>query len=357
MPAMLLPLAVMSVVAVLDIVVGPQTGLLPLLSLGPALAPVLLGPVRTLLVGAAAIALGLLVSLVEGQLGSRQSLITCAAVAGVTAAGVAVSAARQRRERELTDARAVADVMRRVLLRPVPAATGQLRLCVRYAAADIAARIGGDLYDVVMTAGTLRLIVGDVQGKGLGAVHTAAVVLGSFRELAYDAGTLTEIADHLELSLARQTPGEEFVTAIMAEIAEGGQEMALLNCGHPPPLLLHGARASFAEPPETAPPLGLTRLVAARRKQYGIAFGPGDQMLFYTDGISEARDERGEFYPLRQRGSSLAGLDPAPALDRLYGDILRYVGHEPNDDAVALMVCRAPGYPGPARPRRGEAAG
>ena len=97
--------------------------------------------------------------------------------------------------------------MRRIFLRGVPDEAGQLRLGVRYAAADAAARIGGDLSDVVTTAGALRLIVGDVQGKGLDAVHAAAVVLGAFREWAYDAGSLTEIAAHLELSLARQTGG------------------------------------------------------------------------------------------------------------------------------------------------------
>jgi serine phosphatase RsbU (regulator of sigma subunit) len=340
-PAMLLPLAVMCVVAGLDVLAGPQVGLLPLLSLGPALAPVFLGPARTWLIGVVAIGLGVLTSFFEGQLGSRQTLIAYVAIAGVTVAGMAASAARQRRERELTDVRAVADVMQRVFLRQVPAEAGRLRLGVRYVAGDAAARIGGDLYDVVRTAGTLRLIVGDVQGKGLGAVHDAAVVLGAFRESAYDARSLTEVADRLELSLARQAPSGKFVTAVMAEIPEDREEAVILNCGHPAPLLLHGAEASFAEPPEADLPLGLAELIATRRKQHSVPFGLGDQLLFYTDGISEARDKQGRFYPLRQRGALLAGLDPAPALNRLYSDILRHVGHELNDDCVALIICRS----------------
>ena len=156
MSATVLPLAVMFLVAVLDVLAGPQVGLLPLLSLGPALAPVFLGPVRTLLTGFGAIGLGVLISIVEGHLGSGRSLIAYAAIAGVAAAGMAASAARQRRERELTNVRAVADVMRRVFLRPVPGEAGRLRLGVRYVAADAAARIGGDLYDVVTTAGATR---------------------------------------------------------------------------------------------------------------------------------------------------------------------------------------------------------
>jgi serine phosphatase RsbU (regulator of sigma subunit) len=344
MSAAFFPLVVMALVAVLDVLVGPRLLLLPLLSLGPALAPAFLGPTGTILTGAGAIGLGVLDPFAEGQLGSSESMIAYGAIAGVTVAGIAASAVRQRRERELIGVRAVADVMRRVFLRPVPAEAGQLRLGVRYVAADAAAGIGGDLYDVVTTPGTLRLIVGDVQGKGLGAVHTAAVVLGAFRESAHDAGSLAEIADQLELSLARQAGGE-FVTAVMTEIAEDGEEAFILNCGHPAPLLLHGAGASLAEPPEADLPLGLAELIDARRKHYTVPFGPGDQLLFYTDGISEARDEQGGFYPLQLRGPLLAGLDPGPALDRLYSDIMRHAGHNINDDCVALIVCHSAARP------------
>lgn len=352
-PIAALTLVVMGVVTGVDLGAGPQVGLLPLLSLGPALAPVFLGPARTLLTGVVAIGLGMVISLDERQLGSEQSLIAYGAIAGVTAAGMAASAVRQRRERQLADERAVADVVRRVFLREVPAEAGQLRLGVRYAAADAAARIGGDLYDVVATTGAVRLIVGDVQGKGLGAVHAAGIVLGAFRASAYDARSLSEIADQLELSLSRQAPGERFVTAVMAEIPDSGDQAAILNCGHPAPLLLHDAVAGFAEPPQAAPPLGLTELITVRREQYTISFSPGDQLLFYTDGVSEARDERGDFYPLQQRGTQLAGLDPAAALDQLFRDMLRHVGHELTDDCVALVIARPAARPagtGPGAP-------
>jgi hypothetical protein len=63
--------------------------------------------------------------------------------------------------------------------------------------------------------------------------------------------------------------------------------------------------------------------------------------LIASRGAREARDERGDFYPLSQRGASLAGLGPAPALDRMFSDILRHVGHELNDDCVALIICRS----------------
>ena len=249
----LVPFCLMALVVFADVLAGPQIGLLPLLSLGPALAPVSLGPARTTLTGALAIVLSVLVASFDGIGFSLRAVVAVTTIVGVTAAGVLASAARQRRERELVNVRAVANVAQRVLLRQVPRRVGQVRIGMRYISAAAAARIGGDLYDVVAVAGTARLIVADVQGKGLAAVQTAAVVLASFRESAYDAPDLGGIAEHIELSLGHQAPEGKFVTAIMAEIDQDGAEIRLLNCGHPAPLLVSGGLARLAEPVEAGP--------------------------------------------------------------------------------------------------------
>jgi hypothetical protein len=174
--AALLPFFVMTVVACADLLVGrgTQAGLLSLLSLGPALAPVALGPVRTVLTGGVAIILSMTLAAYDGIGFSMHAVVACATIAGVTVAAVIASAARQRKERELVDVRAVADVAQRVLLHQVPREVGRLQIAMRYISAAAAARIGGDLYDVVARAGNARLIVADVQGKGLAAVQTAA---------------------------------------------------------------------------------------------------------------------------------------------------------------------------------------
>ena len=341
--AVAVPFCVMAVVVAADLLAGPQVGLLPLLSLGPALAPVSLGQARTVLTGGLAIVLSLLLAVYDGTGFSLHAVVAVATIVGVTAAGVVASAARQRKEQELVNIRAVADVTQRVLLRQVPARVGQIQIAVRYISAAAAARIGGDLYNVVTVPGTARLIVADVQGKGLAAVQTAAVVLAAFRESAYDAPDLAAIAEHIELSLDHQAPGEEFVTAVMAEIDPEGTEICLLNCGHPPPLLLSGGLARLAEPLEASLPLGLACLAPGERKEHTVAFGPGDRMLFYTDGISEARDKSGAFYPLDGCGALLGGPDPDAALDRLYDDVLSYVGGRLHDDSAALfVVCQPP---------------
>ena len=125
--------------------------------------------------------------------------------------------------------------------------------------------------------------------------------------------------------------------------------MRLLNCGHPAPLLVSRGQAGLAEPLEAALPLGMGHLVADDRKEYAydrkeytVPFGPGDSVLFYTDGISEARDRSGAFYqPVRHGARALlAGLDPDTALDLLYDDVLRHVGGHLHDDSAALLVMR-----------------
>ena len=147
------PFCVMAVVACFDLVVGTQVGFMSLLSLGPALAPVSLGPVRTALTGGVAVVLSFLLAAVAGSRSRPTRIESCATIAGVTVAAVIASAARQRKERELVDVRAVADVAQRVLLHRVPREVGQLQIAVRYISAAAAARIGGDLYDVVAVAG------------------------------------------------------------------------------------------------------------------------------------------------------------------------------------------------------------
>jgi serine phosphatase RsbU (regulator of sigma subunit) len=179
-----------------------------------------------------------------------------------------------------------------------------------------------------------------VQGKGLAAVQTAAVVLAAFRESVYDEPDLAAIASHIERSLEHQAPGDRFVTAIMAEIPRDGAEIRLLNCGHPSPLLLSGDNAEFAEPLEASLPLGLGYLDPGVRKEHTAPFGPTDRILFYTDGISEARDTAGAFYQVDQCGRLLDGPDPVASLDRLYDDVLRHVGGHLQDDSAALFIAR-----------------
>lgn len=336
----LLPFAIAVAVAVIDVLVGPGMGFVPVLSVAPALAAISWRPVPTAVIGAMALAVSVLLADFDGILGSRRGLIDLVAIAGVTAAGVAASAGRQRREQELAGMQAVAEAAQRILLRPVPGRIPPVSIAVRYMSAAALARIGGDLYEAVAAGGGIRLIVGDVLGKGLPAARTAAVVLGAFREAAYDAPDLPRIADRIEASLRHQEATEEFVTAVLAQVSADGSRVEILNCGHPGPLLVHDGQIMTVESPQAGLPLGLASLADSDREVSVVPFGPSDRMLFYTDGITEARDRHGTFYPLERSQALLSAGNLGTALDHLIADVQRHVGHSLLDDAAMLLICR-----------------
>ncbi len=218
-----MPFVLLLLVGLLWLRLGPGSGLLPLLAIGLAAAPTVGGWLYTLAVGAAA---GLENALIATDLDPDVSAEIVAtsfiAIAGVTLGCVVASHFRRRREQELMDVRAVADVTQRVLLRPVPDRVGPLKVAVTYLSASARARVGGDLYAVVPTAAGVRLIVGDAEGKGLPAVQEAATAMGTFRAAAHQECTLAAIADWIEAALDRELGDEQFITAVLAEVSPDG---------------------------------------------------------------------------------------------------------------------------------------
>ena len=335
-----LPFLIMGAVTAACLVIGPHSGLIQLLALGPAFAAVSGGLRKTIAAGVVALALNALLAADQIISTWGDYARDSATVLGVTVAAVIACTVRQRREQELAEVRAIAEVAQQVLLGPVPDAARSVRLAVRYMSATSHARIGGDLYEVVASPSGMRLIIGDVQGKGLVAVKTAATVLGAFREVAPEAASLPMIVERLEISLARQLGDEQFVTAILAEVSPDGSRIKLLSCGHPPPLLIAQHAGRFVESGAPSLPLGLASLGVVPREVITVPFAPDDQMLFYTDGVSEARNRAGEFYPLPDRAVYAEATDPDSALDRLQQDVLLHVGHALDDDAAMLLLRR-----------------
>ncbi|MBX6381754.1 MAG: serine/threonine-protein phosphatase [Microbispora sp.] len=347
-----LPFAAMAAVAVIELLTARSLGLLPLLTLGPAFAALRGGVRDTALAGLIAIVLSAPLAYHDHLFG-RPQITTLIAIVGVTAAAMLASRLRTEGERELANVRTVAEAVQRVLLHPVPRRAGDLRIALSYISAAVDARVGGDLYDIARGPGGIRLIIGDVQGKGLDAVETAASVVGAFREAAYDEAELTDVGRRLEEHLARQLAGEKFVTAVLAEVRE--DEIWLLNYGHPPPLLLTcDGRIRRLEPPEETPPFGLIALAPTGPDPYGCTFREGDQILFYTDGVIEARDRHGTFYPLEERAACLLRAEcPQAAIDLLERDLTAHVGGPVPDDAAMLLLRRErPRGPGPGIDRR-----
>jgi len=342
-----LPFLVLAAVTIIDVMVGHSIGLLALLSLGPAFAAVVGGLRRMIIVSCLALALCVFLATYIDRVIDLDDKLAIVTVLGVSVAGVIASTVRQRQERELADVRIVAEAAQQVLLRPVPPELGPVRIAVRYISATSRATIGGDLYEVIAAPDATRFIIGDVQGKGLEAVKTASTVLGAFREVAPDTSDLAAITARIEATLARELSDEQFVTAIVAQVSADGSKVELLNRGHPPPLLVDGAGPRLLEAAEGGLPLGLAQLAApgqpaAPGRTAVIEAGPGDRILFYTDGVSEARSRSGEFFPLARCRAVREADDPDQVLDALSAEVLRHVGHALDDDAAMLLIRREP---------------
>src|SRR5437879_4330208 len=114
----------------------------------------------------------------------------------------------------------------------------------------------------------------------------------------------------------------------------------LVNCGHPAPLLLRAGQVREAEPSAPSPPINLAWLVGGEYHVDVVPFAGGDTMLLYTDGVSEARDRTGAFYPLMRRLRDWATDPPRALLDHLHEDLVRYTSGTLDDDVAAIVAHR-----------------
>ena len=353
-----LPFLVIILVVVLDRSSGnPDVTFEPALTAAPALAAVVTN--RTwypLGVGAATVGAAFGLAAYDRTLGQSVHSASVFAVVLIAAIGATSVLLRNRQTQALADARLVSEVAQRVLLRSIPARIGPVRTAVHYAAAAAHARIGGDLYEVVQTRWGVRAVIGDVRGKGLEAVETAAAVLGAFREAAHQEPQLDRVAGWLADSLHRalhendhEGTEEEFVTLALVSVRPD-RVAEIVNCGHPSPLLLRRGMAVRAlDPAWPVPPLGVLEPEQVCPPVLELPLLEGDRVLLFNDGVIEARDRWGVFYPLAERLPDCAtGDDPAELLARLHQDVRRHVGRQLGDDAAMLLLQYAPVVPRPA---------
>jgi phosphoserine phosphatase RsbU/P len=339
----LLVLAAMTAVGVAVYINGH--GLVPVawLAVGPLAGSLALSPRITALLSGWALLLGVGVVLTEAGraavLASHLSVL--ALLAGFA---VANSLLRTVARRRLSQVRAVARVAQSALLRDVPATITAGRLASRYVSAAAESRVGGDLLEVVPDGRQPRWLVGDTRGKGLPAVRLANVAMTSFRDACAQPGlALPEIARVVDRSVAREAGDEDFVTAVFAELDPRGW-LQLVICGHPPPLRLTADGELRPLTPSTyATPLGLRPDI--RPSTFTVS--AGDRLIFYTDGLLEARDRSGRYFRLDDCVDMLRLPDLQAAADGLLERLLAHSGRKLDDD-VALLLLEA--TPVPARP-------
>ncbi|MEV8531286.1 PP2C family protein-serine/threonine phosphatase [Streptomyces sp. NPDC051211] len=272
-----------------------------------------------------------------------------ATVATVGLLSVVIAWVRRRRDAQLVSVRTVAEAAQLAVLPPVPEQVGRVRCSGLYRAAQRGTLVGGDLYDVRAGPYGVRAVVGDVQGHGLAAVGTVASLLGAFREGVLDDAELGAVAARLDRRLVEDSAGVEhaelFATALLLEFPPGRNLVRVVSCGHPPALLLRGPTAEEVAV-EPGAPLGLGLAGVAPPAVADVQVRPGDRLLLHTDGVTEARDAAGYFYPLRGRVPvvCLPGDPPAAVVAAVWRDLEAFTGGGPRDD-VAVLVLSVPVLP------------
>lgn len=194
------PVILTVVIASLAYTTPPQLAFSRLLPAAPALAAAMWPVLPTVLLGTVCLFLMIGLSLVFPDLGTWW---TAAGIIAVTVAAAYGSHVRLKRERTLLQVRLVADVAQQVVLSPMPRRFGDVEIESLYLAAAAEARIGGDFYEVVDTPNGIRLLIGDVRGKGLQAVGAAAAIVNAFREAAYAETDMVDVARRLDASCTR----------------------------------------------------------------------------------------------------------------------------------------------------------
>ncbi|MEV4753530.1 SpoIIE family protein phosphatase [Micromonospora sp. NPDC049559] len=251
-------------------------------------------------------------------------------------AALAIENARIHAER-----RRVAHTLQQSLLPPVLPVVDGIGFAAEYVPTGDDAEVGGDFYDVVpLPDGRWLVVVGDVSGKGVQAAAVTGLVRDVIRVLVGDGKPLPEALARLNATLVERGGGR-YCTLALAAVApgpDGRLDVELHLAGHDRPVLVRGdGRASFVGTGGTA--LGLLDSITSPASD--VPLGPGDALIFYTDGVTERRRGRELFGTARLRDAAapLAGYSADVMAARLRSTAINFSVESPRDD-IAILVLR-----------------
>lgn len=210
---------------------------------------------------------------------------------------------------------------------------------------DVAAKfvparaIGGDLYDFIpYSMSRLGIVIGDVSGKGAPAAIYAALVSGIIRSHAPIEPAPAEMLSAVNLSLAERRIEAQFVSIIYAVWDDANRTLTVSNSGLPRPIYVHGGKNEVIE--ATGLPLGL--FDEAEYDEFQFRMKAGDMFVFFSDGILDARNSKGELFG-RGRTEKVvaecAGQSAACVVDSLFKAVAEHsAGVETFDDQTVVAI-------------------
>jgi len=221
---------------------------------------------------------------------------------------------------------------------------------------DVAAKfvpartIGGDLYDFIpYSMSRLGIVIGDVSGKGAPAAIYAALVSGILRSHAPIEPAPAEMLAAVNLSLAERRIEAQFVSIIYAVWNDADRTLTVANSGLPRPVFVHGGKNEIIE--ATGLPLGL--FDEANYDEFHFRMKPGDMFVFFSDGILDARNRKGEMFGRGRVEKIIAGCTDQSA-DCVVASLFKAVaehsaGVETFDDQTVVAIRVRGGAHSPAK--------
>jgi serine phosphatase RsbU (regulator of sigma subunit) len=189
--------------------------------------------------------------------------------------------------------------------------------------------IGGDFFDVISTADSLTVVVGDVSGKGVSAALLASILQGLVYAQTVSGMPPAHIAEVANDFICQKDLQNKYSTLLILRLNPAG-ELEYLCCGHVAPLLIRDGHATRLT--EGLPPVGLVpglKFASARLQLF-----PGDQVVMVTDGVTEARDANGEFFGNERLDQAVLSDNP---FDSVFAVVDAFRGPRPLDDDCTVV--------------------
>jgi hypothetical protein len=228
------------------------------------------------------------------------------------------------------------------LLPPLTMATRQVVIA---AALEPAYEVAGDTVDYAVDPGHARCAVFDGMGHGIQSAQLVSLAVAAYRNSRRAGRSLTETARQVDEAVAGVYQGEAFATAVLADLDTESGQLSWVNAGHHEPLLLRDGKLVRTLHASPALPFGLGA-TGDQPSFYTVGnehLQPGDRLLFYTDGVIEARSPEGEFFGVERLVDLLvrnfAGGLPAPeTMRRVVRALLEHQQGRLDDDATLLLM-------------------
>jgi phosphoserine phosphatase RsbU/P len=198
--------------------------------------------------------------------------------------------------------------------------------------------VSGDYYDfVVRPDGTMHFVIADVSGKGINAALLMAGLQSAFRIFSKTDPSPADLVSQLNVAMKESLPPSRFITIFVGRLHGESGRVEFANAGHTPPLLFAADGVRDLEQTD----LLLAMFSKADYRNHEIILAPGDSLVLFTDGITEAENAAGEelgtgrFHEL---AASIHGRTAAEVAGRLEGVILDFLEGRPLQDDLTMVV-------------------